>query len=326
LVTKVAKLYYEKELTQKEIARSLGISQVTVSRLLRRAEQLNIVRTTVVSPAGVFGHLEELLEKKYGLQQAIVTEASRNSDEAIMRAIGSSAAYFVETTLKSNEIVGLSSWSSSLLSMVDQMHPVRRTQGCTIVQIQGGLGNPSAEKHAHHLVTRFARMIDAQVRFLPAPCIVGSSDAGAVLLRDPSIRQTMELFGSLTMALVGIGALEPSDLLASSGNVYSDEDAGKLRAAGAVGDIAARFFDERGVPVAEPLDGRVIGITLEELGNVERSVGIAGGKRKLSAIRGALLGRHINILVTDQYTAESLMSMPIPPKPGETEHTDEADG
>ncbi len=325
LVTKVAKLYYEKEMTQKEIAKSLGISQVTVSRLLRRAQEMNIVRTTVVSPAGAFAYLEDQLEKKYGLQQAIVAEATRNSEEAIMRAIGSAAAYFVESTLKSNEVVGLSSWSSSLLSMVDQMHPVRQINGCTVVQIQGGLGNPSAAKHAHHLVSRFAGMINAEVRFLPAPCIVGSSDAGNVLLLDPSIRQTMELFCGLTMALVGIGAIEPSDLFASSGNVYSDEDAEMLQAAGAVGDIAARFFDAKGEPVVEPLDGRVIGITLEELRNVPRSVGIAGGKRKLTAIRGALLGRLINILVTDQYTAESLMRMPLQPKVRETQHADDAD-
>ncbi len=61
--------------------------------------------------------------------------------------------------------------------------------------------------------------------------------------------------------------------------------------------------------MVEPLEGRDVGITLDELRNVPRSVGIAGGKRKLNAIRGALLGRHINILVTDQYTAEGLVKL-----------------
>ncbi len=85
-------------------------------------------------------------------------------------------------------------------------------------------------------------MIGAEVQFLPAPCIVDSSEAAKVIRLDPSIRQTMEFFGSLTLALVGIDAIEPSDLLASSGNVNSGEDARKLQAAEAVVDIAARFF------------------------------------------------------------------------------------
>ena len=41
---------------------------------------------------------------------------------------------------------------------------------------------------------------------------------------------------------------------------------------------------------------------------LERAIGIAGGLRKFEAIRGALRGRLINILVTDQFTAERLLN------------------
>jgi DNA-binding transcriptional regulator LsrR (DeoR family) len=36
-------------------------------------------------------------------------------------------------------------------------------------------------------------------------------------------------------------------------------------------------------------------------------VGIAGGKRKFEAIRGALRGKLINVLITDRRTAERLL-------------------
>jgi DNA-binding transcriptional regulator LsrR (DeoR family) len=45
---------------------------------------------------------------------------------------------------------------------------------------------------------------------------------------------------------------------------------------------------------------------LEQLKNVNRAIGIAGGSRKFSAIRGALRGKLINILVTDSCTAKKL--------------------
>ena len=103
LITKVATLYHEQKLTQTDIAKRLGISQVTVSRLLKRAEDNQIVRTTVISPPGAFVELEGALERKFGLTQAIVAESQSDSDESIQAAIGAAAAYFLMTTLTSQE-------------------------------------------------------------------------------------------------------------------------------------------------------------------------------------------------------------------------------
>ena len=100
LITKVAALYHEQKLTQTDIAKRLGISQVTVSRLLKRAEENQIVRTTVISPPGAFVELEDILEKKFGLTQAIVGESPGDNDESIQAAIGAAAAYFLMTTLE----------------------------------------------------------------------------------------------------------------------------------------------------------------------------------------------------------------------------------
>jgi DNA-binding transcriptional regulator LsrR (DeoR family) len=55
------------------------------------------------------------------------------------------------------------------------------------------------------------------------------------------------------------------------------------------------------------LNERVIAIELADLTHVDRVVGIAGGRRKFAAIRGALRGRLINVLITDRSTAERLV-------------------
>jgi DNA-binding transcriptional regulator LsrR (DeoR family) len=305
-ITKAARLYYEDRLTQTEIAGRLGISQVAVSRLLKKAEEYGIVRTTVISPPGAFAELETLLEERFKLNQVIVGEAARDTEEAVLSAIGSAAAQLLETTLKSGEVIGISSWSASLLSMVDQMHPVRMIQKCTVVQMLGGIGNPSAEKHANHLATRLARLVHGEARFLPAPGVVGSASAAKILSQDPYVRETLDFFGKITLALVGIGALEPSALVASSGNSFSTEELGIIQQNGAVGDICLRFYDVDGREVKEPFGNRVIGIDLERLRRIRTTVGIAGGKRKFAAILAGLRGKWINSLVTDQYTAERL--------------------
>lgn len=111
----------------------------------------------------------------------------------------------------------------------------------------------------------------------------------------------------MTLALVGIGAVEPSKMLASSGNVFSSDELKLLSSRGAVGDICLRFFDAAGQPVITPLNERVISMELEQLRRVPRVIGVAGGRRKAAAIRGALAGKRINVLITDRAMAQRLL-------------------
>ena len=75
-----------------------------------------------------------------------------------------------------------------------------------------------------------------------------------------------------------------------------------------MGDICLRFFDTAGRPVITELNDRVISIDLEELRKVRRVVGVAGGRRKVSAVRGALAGKLINVLITDLASAQQLLA------------------
>jgi DNA-binding transcriptional regulator LsrR (DeoR family) len=319
LMAKVARMYYGQGLRQTEIMERLNVSQSTISRLLKRAEAEGIVRITVTVPAGAHPELEEGLQATYGLKEAIVMDCV--DDEAqIVRDLGAAAAFYMETTLRPGDVIGLSSWSAALRAMVDAMHPSQRGAGARVVQILGGIGNPVAEAHATHLTQRLANLIGGTATLLPAPGVVGSAEARNVMLRDQYVKQSMGLFQSVNVALVGIGGVEPSHLLSLSGNVFSSQELKNLSSHGAVGDICLRFFDAKGAPVATPLNDRVIGMSLDELRRVGRVVGIAGGRRKLGAIRGALAGKWINVLITDRKSAEQLLAEKTTPagepKPG----------
>ncbi len=307
LMAKVAHLYHERNLSQAAIAAQLELSQATISRLLKRAQEQGIVQVTVVRPQGFFAHLEDTLHSHYQLKDIIVVDAApADDDETIQRALGSAAAFYVQNTLKHEEIIGLSSWSATLLAMVDAMHAQPRSLNPTVVQILGGIGNPSARVHANRLTERLAQLVHGRAVFLPVPGIAASEAARKMLVEDVFTAECIAMFDKVTLALVGIGDIEPSKLLASSGNRFTPEELAMLREHGAVGDICMRFFDDAGKPVRLPLDRRVISMTLEQLRSVPRSVGIAGGQRKLAAIRGALRGGWINVLITDRVVAEQL--------------------
>jgi DNA-binding transcriptional regulator LsrR (DeoR family) len=307
LMARVARMVYEKEMRQADIAVQLGLSQATVSRLVSRAREEGIVRISVNVPQGVYSELEEALIAAYNLRDAIVVDCVQDDERLIQREIGAAAAYYVESTVKPNEVIGLSSWSATLLAMVDAMHPVPRKNNVQVVQILGGIGNPAAEIHATRLTDRFAKLVSGAAIFLPAPGIVGSEAVRNAILSDQYVQAGMALFDQVTLALVGIGAVEPSELLADSGNIFGTEELATLRNEGAVGDILLHFFAADGRPVQTPLDQRVVSMSLPQMRQADRAVGVAGGRRKQEAILGALCGGWINILVTDCFTARWLV-------------------
>jgi DNA-binding transcriptional regulator LsrR (DeoR family) len=310
-MVKVARLYHEHGVRQPEIARRLHVSQPRVSRLLKQAEADGIVRTTVVVPEGVQTALEEQLEARFELREAMVVEVLDDTEAGITRDLGTATARYLEASLTGGDVVGISSWSSTLLAAVDAMRRLPPKAGAQrALQLFGGVGNPAAEAHAARLTQRFADLTGARPTFLLAPGIATSVDAREALTSDQFVREALDGLAEVTLALVGIGALEPSSLLQSSGNIFPERELSALGKRGAVGDICLRFFDADGNRVDSDVDRRVIGVSLEQLRNVDRCVGIAGGERKFKAIRGALRGKWVNVLITDRTTAEQLLAEP----------------
>ena len=307
MIARVAQMYHVEGQRQADIAKHLRISQASVSRMLKKAQEEEIVRTTVVAPSGTYAELETGLRDRFGLSEAIVVECSEDRPGAIMSRIGEAAAHFLEATLQTDEIIGVSSWSETILRMVDNIHPMKSGKAKYVVQTLGGMGDPTVQTHANHLTTRLAKLTGAEPHLLSAPGVAQSREAKLVLLGDTYVRSTMDLFGRITLAIVGIGAMEPSAMLSRSGNVFSSRELAEIEEAGGVGDISLRFFDRDGGFVKTPLDDRVIGMTLEELSAVGRVIALAGGPPKTEAIRGALRTGVIDILVTDKFTAERLV-------------------
>jgi DNA-binding transcriptional regulator LsrR (DeoR family) len=313
LMTKVARMYYSQSIRQMEITERLNIHQSTVSRLLKKAQQAGIVKISVTVPNGIHADLEEALESRFDLKEAIVVDSVNNNEDQIARDLGAAAAYFLEQAIKPGEVIGISSWSAALLEMINAMHPSKGSAESKVVQILGGLGNPTAQTHATHLTQRLASLIGGSAILLPAPGITTSPEAKRVLMKESYVREAAELFDHVDMVLVGIGAVEPSKLLASSGNVFSAQEQAQLQKQGAVGDICLQFFDAAGTPVKTPLSERVIGITLPQIKKARRVIALAGGKRKTNAILSALVGRWVNVLITDRYTAKAILDITKPP-------------
>ncbi|HCX84766.1 MAG TPA: DNA-binding transcriptional regulator [Micrococcales bacterium] len=305
-MARVARMYHEHGMRQSEIAELLHISQPRVSRLLKRATEIGIVRTTVALPAGVHTDVEERLEQAYGLRQAVVVDAD-GDDLDVTPALGAAAADYLAATLIGGDTVGISSWSATLIAAISAMRPFRTPVVDTVVQLVGGVGDPRVQMQATRLIGQFAAHTGAEPLLLPTPGVLGTAAARESLMTDSTVAHVVASWSTLTVALVGIGAVEPSPLAQQSGNAFPEADRAVLEVAGAVGDVCFRFYDAAGTMVDSEFNDRVIGIGPDELRAVERRVAVAGGARKTAAIRGALLGGWVNVIVTDRSTAERLL-------------------
>ena len=312
LLVKIARLYYEQEYTQGEIAEQLNISRQKVQRSLQQAKEERIVQVVVRPVSGTYPELERAMEERYGLREAVVAETTNFHDQNIVaREVGAAAADYLERVIVSGQTIVIS-WGGTLLGMVNALaaRPARiDVRGITVIQGLGGLGDPNKEVHAADLTRRLAQVFDGRAVLLPTPGVAGSKESREAFYADPHIQQVLDQGRRADLAIMGIGAPRPDSILVREGEIVKWPELEALQLKGAAGDINLRYFDQGGNPVDSNLDARVIGLTLEEIGRIDRVIGIAGGATKVKAIHGALNGKLIDVLVTDQQTAQAILTI-----------------
>lgn len=306
LLVKIATLYFVEGMKQSEIAGLLHLSQSFVSRAITRCQKEGVVKISVIQPANIFLSLEQALEKKYGIRQAIVVDVDESAPASqIKHAIGSAAAHYVETRLRPNDLVGISSWSSTIRAMVDELHP-QSIKARGVIQLLGGVG-PNGNVQATILTQNLAAQLDCPAWLLPSQSIEHSVEERAKLVASDDVAEVVNKFAEVDVAILGIGELEPSQLLKNSGNYYGEAMLKTLAERGAVGDICLHYFNAQGKPVLSKEEDPVIGMELSQVRDCPHVVALAGGNDKANAIRGALHGGYIDVLITDYPTARELL-------------------
>ena len=179
--------------------------------------------------------------------------------------------------------------------------------GVLVIQGLGAVVDPSRDTHSSELARRMAHFLGGRAIPLPAPGIAGNRAARNAFLRDDHIGKVLQAARTADIAFVGIGAPRQESILVREGSIVKWEELEALKARGAVGDLNLRYFDAQGHEISSELDDRVVGLSLEDFRRIPHVVGLAGGADKLEAIRGALQGKLVDVLVTDHVTAQRLL-------------------
>jgi DNA-binding transcriptional regulator LsrR (DeoR family) len=304
LAARVCRRYFLDDRTKQEIAAELGISRFKVARLLREAMAQGLVRIEVVDPGELNTRRNQVLRERWDLREAVVVAPDDPGE--LLPALGAGAARLLRRVLRPGDVLGIA-WGSTLEATVSAMEAEGGPAPVDVVQLAGGFQGVEPAYNAIELAGRAARVLGGRLYPLHAPALLESAETRAKLLREPSVAATVRMFGRVTVAVVGIGALHPRPISALYlGGVLSQTTLEALRRRGAVGDAFCQFLDADGQVLAE-FSGRTIGMEVERIGAVPLRIGVAGGAGKLTALRAALRGGLINALVTDAATAEALL-------------------
>ncbi len=309
LLYKIAKAYYEDGLTQDQIGKRFGLSRIKVSRLLQQARQSRVVQITITPPTDSFGDIERDLETAYGLDEVIVVSTFSSEQSDVVPRLGAATAGYLARCLGDQQVLDLS-WGSTLLAVVDALAPQNLPE-LRVVQMLGGLGRLESETYGADLTMRMAQTLGARMRLLPSPGIVSSKLVRDALLQDVNIAETLQVAARADLALVGIGSPMVGSVILDAG-ILNESELAELKALGAVGDIALRFFDGDGQAVDHAVNDRIIGLDLAQIKRIPRVVGVAGGDGKYEVIRGAVRGNLVDVLITDENTATRLLQEKVP--------------
>jgi deoxyribonucleoside regulator len=311
-LVEIARLYYEQKKTQEEIAGEFGTSRSTISRLLKRAEELGVVRIQIIDPNYLCSEVAFQLEKKYHLNKVIVVKGNPDSEDLTKRDIGVATAAVLDRMVHDNMIIGVS-WGSTIYNVISQLTP-KETSGLKVVQFTGAMGNTLKYLHPDQLTRAMADIYNGECRLLPAPAIVTNKETLQTLVKEAQISNVLDMCQKADIALLGIGLVEGGSLF-RAGYIKSNE-VKLLNSLGAIADIGCRFYKINGEPCDSEIDERTIGLKLDDLRKIPHKFGVATGVNKVKAIYGAIAGQYINILATDLMTAKKLLGDFDPvPKP-----------
>jgi len=299
-----ARLYYEDDLSQQQIADRLSISRTTVSRLLQMARDNHIVRIQVVEPTNVATFSDELA-RLLGLRRAVVIEASASrassSSETAEHLIEPALRELAALQLTEGNILGVS-WGNAVRRIASQAQI--DLSGIELMPVIGGMDETDPRFQTNEIVRLLAAHTNANVNFLHLPARL-SPELRENLLHDGTIGPRLAMWDRLDAALVGIGSTKLFEVDAGPALLRTERE----YIADAVGDVAARYFTLEGDPVLAPDEDSILGVTRAQLKKTRSVLAVAAGQAKVRPIVGAARAQLIDILVTDSPTAAGVIDL-----------------
>lgn len=302
---RVLNMHFSEGLTKKEIAKKSNVSNTIITRKFKKAIEHGLVDYYFKDETAFTVHLENQLEERYQIEEAIVIPTFKRSLEVIEYEISKAASSYLLSQIDFVKQIGVT-WGKAVWRFVREV-PYQENKNLCIVPLCGGIGSSHTEIHANSLAFELADRFSCDYLPLYAPAIVSGEQLKNQLTQMEMISSVLKMGKEVDIAFVGIGDMHPNTSTLLELGYISTNEVKQLKQQGAVGDIGCMFFDKNGTEVFSDFNKKVIGVELDKLKAIPRVVGIANGAHKYEATLGALRGNLVNTLIIDSQLASLLL-------------------
>lgn len=293
----VARLHYVEDVAQVDIARRMGVSTATISRLLQKARTLGIVRIEVVDLAEPDEVAADLIARA-GLKAAAVVDSPASGGAGILAQ--PLAGLLRDAGLSDGAVIGIG-WGRAIRETLQVGFP--EIGAVEVVPLNGGLQQAAAHFQINEFVRQAAQQFGGTPHFLHAPYL-SSQELRDAFLADPLVGETVALWDRLDCAIVGVGL--PHAINPPEASVATAKERELTETAG---DVIRHYFDVEGRAI--PWDGeeRMIAASRDQLRRTPLSIAVAMSPQKAPGLIGAVRAGLINAVVTDTPTAQAMIAI-----------------
>ncbi|MCT1709906.1 hypothetical protein HMPREF3157_00460 [Dermabacter sp. HMSC06F07] len=300
----VARLYYVDGLDQSTIGESMGLSKSTVSRILTAAKEEGIIQVRIVGDDVERNEeLERQITELYDIERVFVAASGSDPYEATSRL---AAQRFIELAPHAGRI-GFG-WGLTIQRMIQAIPTRSLGAEHVLTPLVGGMPTADTAPSGNNMIVALAERLGCRSERFDAPAVVESSRTWNALMSESSVRTALENARATDLAFVGIGThgVHTSRLVIDAMKL-NDEQLARYLAQNPAGDMCGHYFDPDGKPLGSPTTNRVIGLTIENLQNLPRVIGIAAGNDRLPGLTGAIHTGALAELCIDEEIARSLV-------------------
>lgn len=302
LLVQVARLYYEHNLSQNDIAKKVNLSRPYISKLLNEAKREGIVKIEIRDPIMTESLAEKRLREYFGLDKVIVVP--KVEDIGPLRQVGEATARYLNEIIKSGDVIGFS-WGETVYECAKALQKREDLKDIVAIQMCGGVSNLKRNVYVSEITKAFSVMLNSAGYILPFPAIVDNEQVKSVIANEHTMEEVLRYAEKANIAIVTMGKFNSQCALARAGYL-KQEEIEQLIEKGAVGDICTHIIDKNGQICDEHLDARTVAVPYEQIKQIKTRIGVAVGESKVESILGTLRGGIVNVFVTNEDTVEAM--------------------
>lgn len=297
-----ARLYYEKDMTQNQIAKEMGISRPLVSILLSEAKACGIVTFQIHDVANTQQLIINQLAQKFpGIQFRIIPDES--SADATDNLLAKTAFQFCFRGLTNVKNIGIG-WGSMLSRMTGVISEIPNAQEHTdqnIFPLVGGIRTSYRGYHTNEIVRMIGEKTGSDVHYLYFPAFFDETADLEYIKGMEDFQFINQLWNDMDVALISIS------------NYPSYPDVGvkyrfgnDLMKKNAVGRLLAYYYDVHG-NLIDPWINGAMQPDMQQLRNASQVVAVCSTQLRPECVIGALSTNVIKTILIPESLAKKVM-------------------